>query len=385
MIPMVDLQRQYQQLKEEIDAAVQDVLNQSQFILGPNVAALEKEIAAYHGRAFAVGVASGTDALLLALRACGIGPGDEVITTPFTFIATAEVVALLGAVPVFVDIEPDTFNIDPEKIEQKITDRTRTIIPVHLFGHPAAMTAIMGLAERYNIRIIEDCAQAFGAEHQGRKVGAFGDCGCFSFFPSKNLAGYGDGGMIVTDDEDLAGKIRMLRNHGSTVRYHHSLVGYNSRLDEIQAAIIRVKFRYIDSFNASRRSNADIYRTLLHADNLVLPTERLGCRHVYHQFTLRSKHRDRIMAALQEKGIASAVYYPVPLHRQEAFAGEGAAAEPLACAEACAGEVLSLPMYPELSQEEIRLICDVVNHDGLVKSPFSPPLAGGDEGEGGKT
>jgi dTDP-4-amino-4,6-dideoxygalactose transaminase len=361
MIPMVDLQRQYQQLKPDIDAAVQDVLNQSQFILGPNVAALEKEIATYHGSAFAIGVASGTDALLLALRACGIGPGDEVITTPFTFIATAEVVALLGAIPVFVDIEPDTFNIDPEKIEQKITPRTRAIIPVHLFGHPAAMTAIMGLAEKYKLKIIEDCAQAFGAEHHGKKVGAFGECGCFSFFPSKNLAGYGDGGMIVTNDEDVAKKIRMLRNHGSIVRYHHSLIGYNSRLDEIQAAIIRVKFRYIDSFNTSRRANAEIYRTLLHASGISLPTERLGCRHVYHQFTIQSARRDRIMAALQENGIASAVYYPVPLHRQEAFAGGDAAGERLSCAEACAGEVLSLPMFPELSQDEIRLICDVVN------------------------
>jgi dTDP-4-amino-4,6-dideoxygalactose transaminase len=362
MIPMVDLQKQYQQLKPDIDAAVQEVLNQAQFILGPNVTALEKEIAAYHGSAFAIGVASGTDALLLALRACGIGPGDEVLTTPFTFIATAEVVALIGAVPVFVDIEPDTFNIDPEKIEQKITARTRAIIPVHLFGHPAAMTAIMGLAEKYKLKIIEDCAQAFGAEHHGRKVGAFGDCGCFSFFPSKNLAGYGDGGMIVTNDEELAKKIRILRNHGSTVRYYHSLIGYNSRLDEIQAAIIRVKFKHIDSFNASRRANAEIYRTLLHAGGMALPTERLGCRHVYHQFTIRSARRDRIMAALQENGIASAVYYPVPLHRQEAFAGGDAARERLACAEACAGEVLSLPMFPELSQDEIRIICDVVNH-----------------------
>ena len=364
MIPMVDLHRQYAQLKTDIDAAVQDVLNQTQFILGPNVAALERDVAAYHGRAFGIGVASGTDALLLALRACGVGPGDEVITTPFTFIATAEVVSLLGAVPVFVDIEPDTFNIDPEKIEEKITPRTRAIIPVHLFGHPAAMTAVMALAERYQLRIIEDCAQAFGAEYHGRKVGALGDCGCFSFFPSKNLAGYGDGGMIVTNDEDLAKKIRMLRNHGSTVRYHHSMIGYNSRLDEIQAAIIRVKFKHIDSFNASRHANAQIYRTLLQASGAALPTERLGCRHVYHQFTIRSERRDRIMAALQERGIASAVYYPVPLHRQEAFAVPDRLAPPLLCAEACARDVLSLPMFPELGQDEIRTICDVVNHVG---------------------
>lgn len=362
MIPMVDLQRQYRQLKTDIDAAVQNVLNQSQFILGPNVAALEKEVAAHHGCAFAVGVASGTDALLLALRACGIGPGDEVITTPFTFIATAEVIALLGAVPVFVDIEPGTYNIDAAGIEQKITPRTKAILPVHLFGHPAEMKAVTGLSKKYNCILIEDCAQAFGAEYQGRKVGTFGSCGCFSFFPSKNLAGYGDGGMIVTNDEQVADKVRMLRNHGSTVRYHHSLIGYNSRLDEIQAAIIRVKLRHIESFNASRRANADIYRTLLHTKDIALPSERLGCRHVYHQFTIRSKNRDRIMAALQEKGIASAVYYPVPLHRQEAFAGGDAVCERLACAEACAGEVLSLPMFPELTQDEIRTVCAVVNH-----------------------
>ena len=362
MIPMVDLHRQYQQLKPDIDAAIQDVLNQTQFILGPNVAALEKEVAAYHGGACAIGVASGTDALLLALRACGIGPGDEVITTPFTFIATAEVVALLGAVPVFVDIEPDTFNIDPEKIEVKITPRTRAIIPVHLFGHPAAMDAIMELAIKYKLKIIEDCAQAFGAEYHGKKAGAFGDCGCFSFFPSKNLAGYGDGGMIVTNDEELSKNIRILRNHGSTVKYHHSLIGYNSRLDEIQAAIIRVKFRHIDSFNASRHANAQIYQTLLNAGAVAMPVERPGCRHVYHQFTIRSARRDRIMAALQEKGIASAVYYPVPLHLQEAFAGAAGVGNRLTCAETCAREVLSLPMFPELSRDEIRTICDVVNH-----------------------
>jgi dTDP-4-amino-4,6-dideoxygalactose transaminase len=361
MIPMVDLQRQYQQLKPDMDAAIQDVLNQSQFILGPNVTALEREIAAYHDKAFAIGVASGTDALLLALRACGIGPGDEVITTPFTFIATAEVIALLQAVPVFVDIKPDTFNIDPEKIEEKITARTRAIIPVHLFGHPAEMNAIAALAGKYNLKIIEDCAQAFGALYHGKKVGVFGDCGCFSFFPSKNLAGYGDGGMIVTDDEDVAKQIKMLRNHGSTIRYYHSVLGYNSRLDEIQAAVVRTKFKHIDRFNRERHEHAERYRAAIKRTDVALPTEQPGCVHVYHQFTIRSKHRDRMMAALQEKGIASAIYYPVPLHRQEVFAGSGVAENRLACAEACSTEVLSLPMFPELRQDEIQIICDVIN------------------------
>ena len=359
---MVDLQRQYQRLKPEMDEAIQDVLNQCQFILGPQVSALENEIASYHGVPFAAGVASGTDALLLALRACGIGPGDEVITTPFTFIATAEVIALLQAAPVFVDIVPDTFNMDPRKIEAKITKKTRAIIPVHLFGHPAEMDPILELARKYHLKVIEDCAQAFGAVYRGKKVGTLGDCGCFSFFPSKNLAGYGDGGMVITQNQEMGKSIKMLRNHGSKVKYYHSVLGYNSRLDEIQAAIIRVKFKHIDDFNAARRRHADLYRTSITRDDILLPLERSGCHHVYHQFTLRSKYRDQIMASLHNQGIASAIYYPVPLHRQEVFAGYGSAGEILPHAETCTAEVLSLPMFPELKQEEIQLISDVINH-----------------------
>jgi dTDP-4-amino-4,6-dideoxygalactose transaminase len=362
MIPMVDLQRQYQRLKPEMDEAIQDVLNQCQFILGPQVSALENEIASYHGVPFAAGVASGTDALLLALRACGIGPGDEVITTPFTFIATAEVIALLQAAPVFVDIVPDTFNMDPRKIEAKITKKTRAIIPVHLFGHPAEMDPILEMARKYHLKVIEDCAQAFGAVYRGKKVGTLGDCGCFSFFPSKNLAGYGDGGMVITQNQEMGQSIKMLRNHGSTVKYYHSVLGYNSRLDEIQAAIIRVKFKHMDDFNAARRRHADLYRTSITGDDIILPLERSGCHHVYHQFTLRSKYRDQIMASLHNQGIASAIYYPVPLHRQEVFTGYGSAGEILPHAEACTAEVLSLPMFPELKQEEIQFISDVINH-----------------------
>ena len=359
---MVDLQRQYQRLKPEMDEAIQDVLNQCQFILGPQVSALENEIASYHGVPFAAGVASGTDALLLALRACGIGPGDEVITTPFTFIATAEVIALLQAIPVFVDIVPDTFNMDPRKIEAKITKKTRAIIPVHLFGHPAEMDPILELARKYHLKVIEDCAQAFGAVYRGRKVGTLGDCGCFSFFPSKNLAGYGDGGMVITQNQEMGKSIKMLRNHGSKVKYYHSVLGYNSRLDEIQAAIIRVKFKHMDDFNAARRRHADLYRTSITGEDIILPLERSGCHHVYHQFTLRSKYRDQIMASLHNQGIASAIYYPVPLHRQEVFAGYGSAGEILPHAETCTAEVLSLPMFPELKQEEIQFISDVINH-----------------------
>ena len=362
MIPMVDLQRQYKTLKADIDTAIQGVLDSAQFILGPNVGELEKEIAEYHGIPHAVGVASGTDALLLSLRACGIGAEDEVITTPFTFIATAEVISLLSAVPIFVDIRPETFNIDPDKIEEKITGKTKAIIPVHLFGHPADMDPIVRIARKYNIKIIEDCAQAFGAAYNGKKVGTIGDCGCFSFFPSKNLAGYGDGGIIITRNEDLAKLIRLLRNHGSAVKYHHSTLGYNSRLDEIQAAIVRVKMKKIEEFNSRRRINADLYRNFIRRDDVSFPVEMPDCKHVYHQFTIRSKNRDSIMNTLKSNNISSAIYYPVPLHKQEVFVRQNISCHNLINSEICAGDVLSLPMFPELEKEEIQYISDVINH-----------------------
>ncbi|HQH00482.1 MAG TPA: DegT/DnrJ/EryC1/StrS family aminotransferase [Smithellaceae bacterium] len=362
MIPMVDLKRQYARLKKEIDEALGRALEETQFILGPNVAALEREVAAYHGLPFAVGCANGTDALLLALRACGIGAGDEVITSPFTFIATAETIALAGARPVFVDICPDTFNIDPEKIAPKISPKTRAIIPVHLFGHPADMAPILDIAREHHLKVIEDCAQAFGASCQGQKTGAFGDAGCFSFFPSKNLGCYGDGGMVITKNEDIAAKIKMLRNHGSATRYYHSEVGYNSRLDELQAAILRVKLPLIDEFNDARRANALRYGSALAGLDLLLPAERPGCRHVYHQFTLRAQNRQKIADALADAGIASAVYYPVPLHLQEVFLKMYGPQESLDVSEASAREVLSLPMFPELTAEEIRRIAHVIHH-----------------------
>ncbi|MEE9910662.1 MAG: DegT/DnrJ/EryC1/StrS family aminotransferase [Deltaproteobacteria bacterium] len=362
MIPMVDLKRQYAGMKTEIDQAVGQVLEQTQFILGPNVAALETEIAAYHGLPYAIGCANGTDALLLALRAIGIGPGDEVITTPFTFIATAEVVALAGARPVFVDICPDTLNIDPDQIAAKISSRTKAIIPVHLFGHPADMAPIMDIARKHHLKVIEDCAQAFGADYQGQPVGTIGDAGCFSFFPSKNLGCYGDGGIVITRDEAMASKIKMLRNHGSAVRYYHSEVGYNSRLDEIQAAILRVKLPRIDEANEARRKNAAAYCRALAGKDIVLPSERPGCKHVYHQFTIRVKNRGAVADALAQAGSASAVYYPVPLHQQDVFVKMYDLKETLTVSETCAGEVLSLPMFPELTPDEIRLITDVIDH-----------------------
>jgi dTDP-4-amino-4,6-dideoxygalactose transaminase len=361
MIPMVDLQRQYKTLKTEIDLAIQGVLDSAQFILGSNVAELEKEISLYHNVSHAIGVASGTDALLLSLRACGIKAGDEVITTPFTFFATAEVISLLSATPVFVDIVPETFNIDPRKIQEKMTKKTKAIIPVHLFGHPADMDPIIDVARKHNLKIIEDCAQAFGATYKGTKVGTLGDCGCFSFFPSKNLAGYGDGGMIITKDEDTAKHIRMLRDHGSAIKYHHTMLGYNSRLDEIQAAIIRVKLKKIDEFNRRRQINADLYRNFITRDDVILPTEMPGCAHVYHQFTLRAATRDRIMEVLKRNNISSAIYYPIPLHKQEVFTHQNINGTNLPQSEQCAMEVLSLPMFPELEKEELHYISHVIN------------------------
>ncbi|MHB8138188.1 MAG: DegT/DnrJ/EryC1/StrS family aminotransferase [Smithellaceae bacterium] len=362
MIPMVDLKKQYALLKNEIDQAVLQALERTQFILGPSVGKLEEEVAAYHGLPYAIGCANGTDALLLALRACGIGPGDEVITTPFTFIATAEVVALAGATPVFVDICPDTFNIDPAKIAAKITSKTKAIIPVHLFGHPADMAPIMDIARKHSLKVIEDCAQAFGAKYHGQTVGTFGEAGCFSFFPSKNLGCYGDGGMVITQDEQISAKIKMLRNHGSAIRYYHSEVGYNSRLDEIQAAILRVKLPRIDAANEARRRNAALYCKAIKGNDIILPSEDPGCKHVYHQFTLRTKNRQAIADALSGAGIASAVYYPVPLHQQDVFLKMYNLKESLNVSETCAREVLSLPMFPELTPEEIRQIADVINN-----------------------
>ncbi len=361
MIPMVDLKRQYRALKTEIDAAIMEVLDQAQFILGPNVNLLEKEVAAYHQLPHAIGVANGTDALLLALKACGIKSGDEVITTPFTFIATAEVIAQLAATPVFVDICPNTFNIDSNRIEEKITAKTKAIIPVHLFGHPADMDPIMQIAAKYNLKVIEDCAQAFGSKYKGQIAGTIGDIGCFSFFPSKNLGGYGDGGMVITKNEDMAQQIKMLRNHGSSVRYHHSEIGHNSRLDEIQAAIIRVKLQHIDEFNAARRKNAAAYCAALQNKDIILPTVTEGSEHVFHQFTIRSSKRDVIANALTENNIASAVYYPVPLHQQEVFLKLYNNSTKLPVSEMCAQNVLSLPMFPELTSDEIQLITNVIN------------------------
>lgn len=358
-IPMVDLKGQYETLREEIEQGLRQVLETTQFILGPNGAALEKDVAAYCGVKHAIGVASGTDALHLALRAAGIGEGDEVITSPFTFIATAEAISYVGARPVFVDIDPQTFNIDVNLVEAAITERTRAILPVHLFGQPADLAPLAGLCRKYGLKLVEDCAQSFGAEYGGKKSGAYGDLGCFSFFPSKNLGCFGDGGMIVTDDDASAEAVRVLRNHGSRERYHHSIIGYNSRLDEMQAVILRAKFKHIEEYNARRRANAHLYGSRLKGTEAVPPAEDGKGLHVYHQYTILCEDRETIQRALSAAGIASAVYYPIPLHRQEVYR-EAWAKVSFPVAEEAAGRVLSLPMYPELTGEQIDRVCNVI-------------------------
>lgn len=360
-IPMVDLKIQYDSIKEEIGGAVQNVIQSTSFILGPQGRALEDEVAAYHGVKHAVGVASGTDALHLALLAAGVVRGDEVITSPFTFIATAEVVSYIGAVPVFVDIMPDTFNIDSSKIEAAITKRTKAIIPVHLYGQSAEMDAIMKIAKAHRLRVIEDCAQSFGAEYKGVKTGAFGDIGCYSFFPSKNLGAYGDAGMLITNDAGIAEHAGSLRNHGSKVRYYHDEIGYNSRLDELQAAILRIKFRRIDEYNSMRRKNAMLYNRYLDLPGVKTPYENPEGRHVYHQYTIRIPNRDKAKKALDEGGVTSSmIYYPVPLHLQAAYKDLGIRQGSLPVSELAAKEVLSLPMYPELTEEQIKITAEAV-------------------------
>lgn len=358
MISMVDLKTQYHQLKSEINQAVLDALESTQFILGPNVTNLENETAAYLGSAYAVGVASGTDALHLAVLSAGVKPGDEVITTPFTFIATAEAICYAGATPVFVDVDPQTFNIVPELIEKAITPRTKAVIPVHLFGQPADMAAITEICERHKLTLIEDCAQSFGAASNGQMTGSIGAFGCFSFFPSKNLGGYGDGGLVTCATAEGAETLKMLRNHGSKVRYHHDVIGFNSRLDDLQAAILRVKLRHIDRFNQERRRVAHRYSEGL-KDQVTVPFEDGTGVHVYHQYTVLTEQRDAIMAKLTEQQIASAVYYPIPLHRQDVFADQCKEIS-LPVAESIAARCMSLPIYPEMSDEQVDQVIAAV-------------------------
>lgn len=360
-VPLVDLVGQYNTIKTEVDDAIGKVLQNGQFILGPKVTELESEIAKYHGVKHAVGVASGTDALVLALRALDIGPGDEVIVPAFTFFATAEAVSTVGATPVFVDIELETYCIDTNQIEDKITGNTKAIIPVHLYGHAADMDAIMAIAEKHNLKVIEDNAQAFGAEYKGRKTGSMGHVSCFSFFPSKNLGTYGDGGMLATNDEQVTDKVKMLRAHGWKQKYFPITIGYNSRLDELHAAILLVKLKYVDDWNKKRTAVAQQYNELLKSADVIIPIEAPYARHVYHMYVIRTQRRNELQSYLKENDIASAIYYPVPLHLLDAYNHLGYAKGAFPNSEKACEETLAIPMYPDMPKEQIELTVKAIH------------------------
>jgi dTDP-4-amino-4,6-dideoxygalactose transaminase len=361
----LDLRAQYATIREEVVAAVTHVLESQYFILGPEVKQFEEEIAAKLGAPFAIACASGTDALIIALMASGISAGDEVITTPFSFIATAGSIGLVGAKPVFVDIDPLTFNIDPAKISAAITPHTRAIMPVHLFGLPADLDPILEIARAHKLVVIEDAAQAIGSRYNNRFIGTIGDIGCFSFFPSKNLGGAGDGGLITTDDPTLAERLQMIHNHGSKKRYFHEVLGTNSRLDAIQAAVLRVKLRHLDKWAAGRQNRADRYRRLFEEKHLTSsitypPAPPAKFHHVYNQFTIRAHSRDELKESLRVAGIPSEIYYPLCLHLQNAFKNLGYKPGDLSEAEKASREVLSLPVYPELTDEKQNRVVDAI-------------------------
>lgn len=363
-VPLLELVRQYKEISGEIDAGIKAVLEKGVFILGENVVKFEEEIANYCDARYAAAVANGTDALELSLKALGIGKGDEVITTPFTFIATTEAICINGARPVFVDIEADTCNINPSLIEGKITNKTKAIIPVHLFGHPCDMGAITAIAKKHNLKVIEDCAQAIGAEFESKRVGGFGDIGCFSFFPSKNLGCYGDGGMVITNDKAIADKIKMLRVHGQSDKYRHELEGRNSRLDELQAVILRTKIKHLDRWNDARRGHARSYNSLFKDLNLnsrlETPVERRHCKHVYNIYNIRVKDRDGLKDFLSSREASTAIYYPIPLHLQEVYRPLGHKKGDFPVSEKASAEVLALPIFPELKREEVEFIAESI-------------------------
>ena len=353
MIPLVDLQAQYRSIRPEIDAAIQRVLDSSRFISGDEVTLFEEAFASYCGARYAVGVASGTAALHLALLACGVGPGDEVVTSPLTFIATAEAICNVGARPVFADIDPDSYNIDPVRVQAAITPRTKAILPVHFYGQPADMDPLLELAEHHGLSVIEDAAQAHGAEYKGRQVGSLGDVACFSFYFSKNLGAYGEAGMIVSNDDEIVEIIRIMRDHGSSEKYVHVAQGFNARLDEIQATILRVKLARLEGWNSRRRELAKMYAECLSSLPLTLPTEMEWANSVYHLFVVRTPERDSLLEWLRDHGVMAGIHYPIPIHMQEPykeFAPEGG----LPVTEKVAQEILSLPIYPELTSEQLE-------------------------------
>ena len=359
-IPLVDLQAQYQTIKTEVLAAIENVLAGMQLFLGPQTQAFEQEFAHYCECEYGVGVSTGTDALALALRACHIGPGDEVITVANTFIATVEAIALVGATPVFVDIDAVTYTLNWRQLEQVLTPRTRAIIPVHLFGYPVEMRPVMEFARRYGLRVIEDASQAHGAAYRGRRVGSFGDIGCFSLYCSKNLGAYGEAGICVTKDAELADTLRVIRDHGSRVRYQHEILGVNGRIDEIQAAVLRVKLPHLEQWNAARRAHAHTYNTLLQDWVEQMPVEHSWGDHVYYAYVVQVPERDRFRQLLTNAGIATGIHYPVPLHLQPACTQYGYRRGMLPVTEAAAERILSLPMYAELTPEQIEHVARAV-------------------------
>lgn len=360
MIPLVDLKAQYQTIKTEIREAIDRVLETTQFVLGSEVAAFEGEFAAYSGASHGIATNSGTSALHLALLASGVGPGDEVITVPFTFVATIAAILYTGARPVFVDIDPRSYTIDVTQIEPAITNRTKAILPVHLYGQPADLDPILEIARRHHLTVIEDAAQAHGAEYKGRRVGSVGDFGCFSFYPGKNLGSYGEGGMVVTNHPGYDRIIRMLRDWGQDKKYHHALKGYNYRMEGIQGAILRVKLRHLGAWTEARRTHAAHYDALLAGSDVQTPTAMPHARHVYHIYAIRTRHREVLQQALSEQGIQSGIHYPYPVHLLPAYADLDYSAGDFPQAESMAGEELSLPMYPELSEEAVGSIAAVL-------------------------
>jgi len=364
MITFVDLKAQYNSIKEEIDEAIQKVLDTTSFIMGEELEKFEEEFALFCNTKYAIGVANGSDALILALRACGISKGDEVITVPNTFIATTESITHIGGKIVFIDINSKTYTIDVSKIEEKITEKTKAIIPVHLYGQPADMDPIMRLAKKNNLRVIEDAAQAHGAEYKGKKVGSIGEIGCFSFYPGKNLGAYGDAGMITINNEEIAEKIKLLRNHGRiTKKYEHEIEGYSSRLDNLQAAILRVKLKYLNQWNGCRRRNAQKYNELLNNVNgIITPYKADYAKHVYHLYVIRTEERDQLKEDLKTNGIATGIHYPIPLHLQPAYNYLGNKRGDFPVTEKASQEILSLPMFAELSEDQIVEIVKLISN-----------------------
>jgi dTDP-4-amino-4,6-dideoxygalactose transaminase len=357
-IPLVDLRAQYRSIKPEIDAAIQRVLDHAGFILGVEVKSFEDAFADYLRAEGAVGVASGTAALQLALQACGVGRDDEVITTAHTFIATAEAISNLGARPVFVDIDIDTFNIDPQRVEEAITPRTRAVVPVHLYGRPAPMQELMDIGTRHGLAVVEDAAQAHGARHRGQAVGAVGTIGSFSFYPGKNLGAYGDAGAVTSNDPDLLARVRKLRDHGRTSKYEHDEIGYGERLDALQAAVLGVKLAHLEDWTNARRSHARRYSHLLAETSVVTPSEDAADEHVFHLYVVRSERRDDLLKHLVDAGVGAGIHYPVPLHRQPAYRDLPPTSLP--ATEMAASQVLSLPMFPELTNEQIEFTADQI-------------------------